>query len=416
MRDMLGRADAISVAEALSRLVENLPAREPGVETVPLEEACCRVLASDILSPEDLPLFSRSTVDGFSVISADTFGATEGMPAYVRVTREILMGEEAAFRLGRGEAAKIATGGMLPEGADAVVMLEDVQQVDGELIEVLKPVAPGENVIKAGEDIHLGELVLGRGHVLRPQDVSALAALGITKVPVCRRPRVSIISTGDEIIPVQETLRPGRVRDSNSYNLFGLVLENGAIPVRKGIFRDMPDLIRGVIAEALRDSDLVLITGGSSVGSRDHTASVINSLGEPGVLFHGIALKPGKPTIGALVGGVPVFGLPGHPAAVAVCFSLLVLPVIRHLLGVEMRPYLAEKRLRARLAKNVSSAVGREEHIRVAIEERDCELWAVPVLGKSGLIRTLVKADGTIVLPAQARGLAEGETVEVILF
>lgn len=418
MRDMLGREDAIPVHEAQRLLFEHISVRAPSATVrLLIDKAYKRVLSGDILSSENLPAFSRSTVDGYSVISSDTYGASEGLPAYLNLTGEILMGEEPCFVVKRGDAVKIATGGMLPGGSDAVVMFEHTQHVDGGLIEVLKPAAPGENVISAGEDIKKGEMVLARGSTLRPQDIAALAALGITFVDVYAEPRVSIISTGDEIVPAESLLKPGQVRDVNSYNLFGLTKECGAVPVKKGLFKDSYDAIRDVVSASLEDSDMVIITGGSSVGTKDMTHSIIDSLGSPGVLFHGVALKPGKPTIGGVIGGKPVFGLPGHPAAVTVCFELFVKPVIRRLTGAAGDISLNTRRaVHARIAKNISSGSGREEHIRVSIEDRSGELWAVPVLGKSGLIRTLVKAAGVVVLPPHVRGIQEGDTVEVMLF
>jgi molybdopterin molybdotransferase len=416
MRDMLGREKAVSVEDARQLLGTHLPAKELISLRIPIEQSFGRVLSEQISSPEDLPAFSRSTVDGFAVNSSDTFGATEGMPGYLTVSREILMGERPDFTLTRGRAAKIATGGMLPGGADAVVMLEHVQYADKDLIEVLRPAAPGENVISAGEDIRKDELILSRGTMLRPQDVAALAGAGITSVAVYEKPRVSIISTGDEIIPAGSPAEAGKVREMNAYTLSGLILAQGGIPLRKGIVRDVYEEIRDALGEALRDSDMVLISGGSSVGTKDMTAEIIGSFGPPGVLFHGVALKPGKPTIGAIVGGVPVFGLPGHPAAVAVCFEVFILDVLRVLTGREGTGSSARRTVSALLAKNVSSDGGREEHVRVSLKEEGGELWAVPVLGKSGLIRTLVKAEGTIVIPSHVRGIEKGERVNVLLF
>ncbi|HXX57827.1 MAG TPA: gephyrin-like molybdotransferase Glp [Thermodesulfovibrionales bacterium] len=413
---MLGRESAVSVPEARERMTRHVIAGEPPSVLTTLDKAYQRILSEDVFSPEDLPGFSRSTVDGFAVTSSDTFGATEGLPAYLNVSHEILMGEEPSFRLLKGTASKIATGGMLPQGADAVVMLEHAQYADGGLIEVLKPVAPRENVISAGEDMKKGEVLLRKGHQLRSQDIAALAGVGIEEVKVYEKPKVSIILTGDEIVPLGRAVRPGQVRDMNSFTLAGLIRKNGGIPVKKGICKDVYEEIRNVVRESLDDSDMVLITGGSSVGTKDMTAEIIEGLGSPGVLFHGVTLKPGKPTIGAVVDGTPVFGLPGHPAAVAVCFEVFILPVLRMLTGREEKEYQGQKRIRVRLARNISSSVGREEHVRIALEERDNELWAVPVLGKSGLIRTLVKADGTIVIPAPVRGLEEGEMVDVVLF
>lgn len=413
---MLGREEAVSVEEAQGRLAKHLSIKEPRPTKVPIDEAYGRVLFENIFSPEDMPAFSRSTVDGYAVNSADTFGSSEGVPVYLVVDQEILMGEKPVFALKKGRAAKIATGGMLPEGADAAVMLENAQHADRDLIEVLKAVAPRENVISAGEDIKKDELIMRKGSPLRPQDVAALAGVGITSVMVYEKPRVSIISTGDEIVPADSPLLPGQVRDINSFTLAGLIPEYGGIPVRKGIVGDTYEGIREAVQEALLDSDMVLITGGSSVGAKDMTSKIIDGLGSPGVLFHGVALKPGKPTIGAVVNGVPVFGLPGHPAAVAVCFEVFVISVLRVLTGQREKAYREQRKVGATMTKNISSPVGRVEHVRVALEERDGELWAVPVLGKSGLIRTLVKAHGTVIIPSRVRGIEEGEKVEVYLF
>jgi molybdopterin molybdotransferase len=247
--------------------------------------------------------------------------------------------------------------------------------------------------------------------------VAALAGIGITEVMVYEKPKVSIISTGDEIVPAKCALRPGQVRDINSYNLAGLITEHGGLAVKKGILKDVFDEIQDAVKESLHTCQMVIITGGSSVGILDMTSKVIDSLGSPGVIFHGVTLKPGKPTIGGVVNGIPVFGLPGHPAAVTVCFDLFIKPLLRMLTGVQEKEHMKKKRvLTARIAKNVSSSPGREEHVRVVLEPRGDEVWAVPVLGKSGLIRTLVMADGTVVIPAQVRGLQEGDTVEVLPF
>jgi len=415
MRDMLGREDVISIAEAQGRMATHVIITEPVAMSTSIDLAYNRVLSEDIYSPEDMPAFSRSTVDGFAVNAADTFGATEGIPSYLTISHEILMVEEPAFQLMKGTAAKIATGGMLPSGADAVAMLEHVQYLDTGLIEVFKPVAPGENVISASEDVKKDELILKKGNTLRPQDIAALAGIGITSVQVYRKPTISIIVTGDEIVPAESGLKFGQVRDMNSYSLAGFLMEHGAIPVKRGICKDTYEEIRDVVQRSLGDSDMVLITGGSSVGTKDMTAEIINSFGPPGVLFHGVALKPGKPTIGAVVDGVPVFGLPGHPAAVVVCFEVFILPVLRALTGRQGKDNRDQRTIKARITKNISSSQGREDHIRVALQESDGEVWAEPVLGKSGLIRTLVRADGTIVIPAQIGGIEEGETVDVKL-
>jgi molybdopterin molybdotransferase len=417
MRDMLGREELITPEEALELLFKYIPSKKPDEININIEDSYGMIISKDIISPEDLPAFNRSTVDGFAVNSTDTFGATESLPSYLSIKAEILMGEEPEFKLKKGEVAKIATGGMLPEGTDSVVMFEHTQQVDDKMIEVVKPVAPGENVIKAGEDAKKDECVLKSGHRLRPQDLGALAGLGVTDVRVYKKPRVSIISTGDEIVPADKPITPGQVRDINSYNLAGLILNAGGIPVKRGIFSDKYDIIRDVVEKSLKNSDMVLISGGSSVGTKDMTARVINDLGKPGVLFHGVSLKPGKPLIGGIVTNIPVFGLPGHPAAINVCFEIFVKPVLEKLSGLNEARFDKEKRtVMARIARNISSSPGREEHIGVALEERNGEIWAVPILGKSGLITTLIKANGTAVIPLRKLGVQEGEIVEVRLF
>lgn len=417
MKDMLGRDELITVEKALDILMKHAPFKRPAENRLSIEDAYGRVLSRDVFSPEDLPPFSRSTVDGFAVNSADTFGATEGLPSYINVTFEIAMGEKAGYPLRKGEGAKIATGGMLPDGADAVVMFEHTQHIDEKMIEVVKPVSPGENVIHAGEDAKKDERILESGHRLRPQDIGALAGLGITGIWTYEKPVVSIISTGDEIVDADKPLKPGQVRDINSYTLSGLISDVGGKPLKRGIYSDRFDIIRDVVINSLKDSVMVLITGGSSVGTKDMTSQVINDAGKPGVLFHGVSLKPGKPVIGGIAGGIPVFGLPGHPAAVNVCFDIFIRPVLESQCGRNEEGANRKKtRVRARIARNISSSPGREEHIGVVLEEKDGEIWAIPLLGKSGLITTLTQADGTAVIPLRKNGVLEGEYVEVRLF
>lgn len=414
---MLGREELVTVEEALKLLLSYAPYKRPPENNFPVEKAYRMIISRDIGSPEDLPSFNRSTVDGYAVNSSDTFGATESLPSYLNIRAEILMGEKPEFTLKKGNVAKIATGGMLPEGADAVVMFEHTQCIDKNMIEVVKPVSPGENVIQAGEDATKGEIVLKAGHRLRPQDLGALAGLGITDVWVYEKPKVAIISTGDEIVPADKPVNLGQVRDINSYTLSALITDSGGIPIKKGIFSDQYGIIKDIVESSLKDSEMVLISGGSSVGTKDVTAKVINDIGKPGVLFHGVSLKPGKPTIGGVVENIPVFGLPGHPVAVHVCFELFIRPVLKILSGSDQFAFDSKKRIiKARIAKNISSSPGREEHIGVIIEEREGEFWAIPLLGKSGLITTLTKADGTAVIPLRKFGVHEGDFVDVRLF
>ncbi len=416
MKDLLGREEALKVDEALDLLLHQ-DIKQPEIESIFIEGVYGRVLSEDIISPENLPGFNRSTMDGYAVNSADTFGASDTMPVYLEVKGQVLMGEDPGISMQRGETVRIPTGGMLPGGADSVVMFEYTNIIDDKMVEIMKTVSPNENVILADEDVKKGEVVLKRGQRLRPQDIGALAGLGILEVKVFSRPVVAIIGTGDEVVPPDKPLSAGEVRDINSYNLAGLILALNAVPVKKGIIKDDFDRLLSVVEESVTESDMVLITGGSSVGTKDYTSRVIDKLGSPGVLFHGIAMKPGKPLIGGIVKGVPVFGLPGHPAAITVSFETFVEPLVMKMSGEKHCPHIPLRRtFKALFSRNLSSSIGREEHVRVSVEKRNGALWAVPILGKSGLVSTLVKADGIVIVPMNKSGVYEGEEVEVRLF
>ena len=356
-------------------------------------------------------------MDGYAVAAADTYGASPGLPAFLTVVGEVPMGQVAAVAVGVGEAALAHTGGMIPPGANAVVMIENTQRVDSVglmgSIEVMQPVSEGQNVIQVGEDIRAGSPVLGPGRRLRPQDLGGLLALGITAIDVAAPPRVGIISTGDEVVPPDVPVAPGQVRDINSYTLAALTVRAGGQPVRYGIIPDERAALEAIAAKAYAECDIIVLSAGSSVSYRDMSAEVIAGLGQPGVLVHGVSVKPGKPTIIAVCNGKPVFGLPGNPVSAAVIFDLFITPVIGALLGASVPP---QQQLRARLARNIASDTGREDYVQVRLEERDGELWAVPVLGKSNLIYTLVNAEGTIKVELDSNGVAAGEWVMVRLF
>lgn len=426
IKDMLGRSGVVAREDALKKLEGQFSIPVFAVEEISISQALGRVLSEEIISPEDLPEFNRSTMDGFAVRSADTFGATEGRAAYLAVVGDSVMGSVPDRTLSKGEAMRIATGGALPKGSDAVVMIEYTHPVDATSIEVVKPVAPLENVIQIGDDIRKGEAVLSRGHRVRPQDMSALASLGITRIKIFEKPKIGIISTGNEIVPADSVPAPGRIRDSNSYNLEGLIIHAGGQPVKKGIIPDEYALLRKTLLETVSECALVLMTGGSSVGAADLTAAVINDIGRPGVLVHGVAVRPGKPLIIGVVKNertsaqVPVFGLPGHPVAVNICFELFVKPILARLTGEVPHPALEGvspyRTVKARLARSIASKPGREDHVRVALEKREDGLWARPIFGASGLITTLVKAVGTVVVPVNKIGIETGEEVEVRLF
>ena len=399
--------------EALATLLDRL---EISVrpEVVPTTEALGRVTAGDIVSAEDMPPFPRSSMDGYSVRARDTFGASESLPAYFDVVGEVPMGAAPQVSLATGQAAVAYTGGMLAEGADAIVMVENTQSVGEGAIEVLRPVAPGENVVQVGEDAKVGDVVMPRGRLVRAQDVGFLAGLGITEVTVAQRPRVAIVSTGDELVAPNESPGRGQVRDINSYTVASMVREAGGEPVHIGLVSDDFEAQRDAAASGLEKGDMLVFSAGSSVSSRDMTARVLDELGEPGVLVHGIAHRPGKPTIVALLDGVPAFGLPGNPVSAMVVFGILVRPVIQALLGRDEPP--VTRGVQARLMKDIRSATGREDHVQVKLIERDDGLHADPVFGKSVLISTLVEADGVVIIPLDDGGLYAGDEVFVRLY
>lgn len=399
-------------AQALEALLGRMRVADRQVETVALEESLGRFLAHDVVSPEDIPPFQRSTMDGFAVAAADTFGASEGSPAYLKVAGRVLMGEMAGTALKGGEAAHIPTGGMLPPQADAVVMVEYTSLLDEQTVEITRPVAPGENVVTAGEDIARNETIFPAGRRLGPYDLGALAAIGMPEVEVFGKVTVGIVSTGDELVDAGETPGPGQVRDINYYALAALVKRSGGEPLRLGIVPDDAAALSATLRQALPSCRLLIISGGTSVGTADMTPAVIDGLGRPGVLTHGLSVKPGKPTIIALIDDVPVFGLPGHPVGALDIFDLMVEPVIRFLITGVRQP-VRPLRLKARLARSLSSVAGREDRIRVSLEHAEDGLVAHPLLGKSGLISRMTRADGVAIIPFEAEGAARGEEVEV---
>ncbi len=385
--------------------------RPLGTQHVPLLGALQRVLAEEIRALTDLPPFARSTVDGFAVRAVDTVHASSGQPVSLRVVDEVFMGVEVGGRIGEGEAARIPTGGGLPAGTDAVVMQEHVVRQNG-AISVERVVQPGENVTPRAADVKAGEVVLHPGHKLRAQDLGLLAGLGISGVEVYAQPRVAVIVTGDELVAPHEPLRGSQVYDMNTYTLAGLIATAGGIAKPYGIMRDNLAVLTRTAQRALRECDMLLLSGGSSVGEKDEVAEVITSLGEPGIIVHGISIRPGKPTILAVANGKPVFGLPGNPVSAMVIFDQFVRPVLEGLAGVREEPR-PKRRLRARLATRLI-AREREDHVRVALIDRGEELWAVPLPGGSVIITSMVRADGVVAVPAGSM-LEEGAEVEVRL-
>jgi len=400
-------------ADALNVLFERLPAGIR-VETVATADALDRALAEGLTADTSLPAFPRGTMDGYAVKAGDTFGASESLPAYLTVIGEVPMGRAPHLAIGPGQAAVVYTGGMIPEGADAVVMVERTQRIDASGIEVLRAVAPGENIINVGEDVKEGDPLLEAGHVLRPQDLGGLMALGITSVRAAARPVVAIISTGDEVVPPEQAPGPGQIRDVNSYAVAGLVARSGGIPLLRGIVADEYGSLLSATRDALAIADALVISAGSSVSARDLSADVVNSLGKPGVVVHGVALRPGKPTILGVCDGKPVIGLPGNPVSAMVVAGLFLAPLLQRMQGIVNPP--VRRAVTALLSHNIASVPGRVDYLQVRLIDRDGQLWAEPVFGKSNLIYTLVKSDGMICVPLNVSGLHRGVAVEVELF
>ena len=405
----------VTLEEALRRLLDGVSSVEPCIEGIRAQESLGRVLAGDVTAPEDLPGFERSSMDGFAVRAADTFGAGEGQPAYLEVAGEVPMGKSSDLKITPGRAVRISTGGVLPEGADAVVMVEDTE-VNGSTLEVNKGVAPGENIVERDEDIRGGTLLFEKGQALGPAQIGALVGLGITEVEVFRLPVVGIISTGDELVPADEVPAPGKVRDVNTAALCASVVEAGCRAKPYGIVEDDPDRLLKASLEAVSGCDALLISGGSSAGVWDVTVDVIARLGKPGVLAHGIHLKPGKPTLIAVCDGKPVVGLPGNPASALAVFREVVAPLLSRLRGESQGALAGRHRtIEAVLDRSVASTAGRLELVPVALREEEGRVVANPILGKSSLIGTLARAHGNIRVPEGSEGLSRGGRVVVEL-
>lgn len=388
-----------------------------GTEEIPSVRARARVLADELRSAVDLPHFHRAAMDGYAVIAKDTFGASQSLPAYLKLAGVVEMGKEAAQPLTPGTAMRISTGGMMPPNADSVVMVEYTDETDAGLVEIHRGVSPWQNVIQIGDDIKKGELVFPRGRRLRAHDLGALTGVGIASIPVFKKPRIALISTGDEIVDVESEPRPGQVRNINQHSLAGLIEECGGELKDWGVVRDDRTALRDAIAGALEWSDLVLLSGGSSMGAKDIALETILSFPDAQFVFHGISIAPGKPTIFAKACGKPILGLPGYPVSALVIFDLFAAPLIRRLGGEN--PEALEKFLRsvrAVLKTNVASQIGREDYVRVVLERSPAGLLAAPLPSKSGAIFTLVKADGMVRVDMNQDGLEQGEEVEVILF
>jgi molybdopterin molybdotransferase len=413
---MLEFLELLPPMQALARLLDAIQSN-PIAEEVETVAALGRITHSAVLASGSLPPFSRSTVDGYALSAADTYGASESLPAYLKVSGEVSMGAAPQFSIKPGSCGLIHTGGMLPEGANAVVMVEHTQTVQPGEIEVLRAVAVGENVLKAGEDVTAGQEVITAGQRLRAPEIGGLMALGITRLAVARKPRVGILSSGDEVVAPELEPAPGQVRDVNAFTLSALVESAGGIPLRGGIIPDRAEALKDAAARVMALNDMVVITAGSSASTRDLTAQVLDEMGKPGVLVHGVNVRPGKPTILAVCDGKPMIGLPGNPVSALVIASLFVVPVIEKLLGLRQSP--VRPSVPAKLTLNIASQAGREDWVAVRFlpgeQTPGGTVLAEPVFGKSNLIFTLARADGLVRIPPDATGLDQGEIVQVFL-
>ncbi len=418
-------AVALAPVKAFFRVVTSTEARDQLAaiapktvsETIPTVDACGRVLAKALTSPVDLPHFHRTNMDGYAVRAQDTFGASASLPMYLKLVGTIEMGKTVTRALKKGETMRIATGGMLPPEANSMVMVEYTEEMGDSTVEVQRSVSPWENILRIGEDIQKGVTVFSAGRRLRAHDLGALTGVGLTKVPVHRRPKVALISTGDEIVSPEQSPKPGQVRNVNQYSLRAMIAEAGGETIDLGVVKDDRPAFEKAMAHALKVADVVMISGGSSVGIKDMTVDVICSFPKSEIFFHGISIAPGKPTIFAKAAGKPVMGLPGHPVSALVVFSLFGAPLIR-MIGGEPSPvaFAPLRTTRARLAQNVASAPGREDYVRVLLESQHGALLARPLPGKSGAVFSLVQADGMFCIPHNEEGKEAGEEVEVILF
>ena len=395
-----------------------LLAVEPvGVEKILSVKARGRMLAEDLHSAVDLPHFHRAAMDGYAVKAKDTFGASQSLPAYLKLAGVVEMGKEAAQPLATGEAIRISTGGMMPPESDAVVMVEYTDETSSGLVEIHRGVSPWQNVIQIGDDIKQGELVFKRGRRLRAHDLGALTGVGISSVAVYKQPRIALISTGDEIVDADTVPLPGQVRNINQHSLAGLIEECGGALKDWGVIRDDRAALQQAVGAALEWADVVLLSGGSSMGAKDIALETILSFPDSEFIFHGISIAPGKPTIFAKACGKPILGLPGYPVSALVIFDLFAAPLIRRLGGESMDALgRFTKTVKAKLKTNIASQIGREDYVRVTLDGTPDQLMATPLPSKSGAIFTLVKADGMVRIEMNQDGLEQGEEVEVILF
>ncbi|MDW7672595.1 MAG: molybdopterin molybdotransferase MoeA [Bacillota bacterium] len=381
-------------------------------EEVPLPDSLHRILSTPVTSPHDVPEFHRSTVDGYALNAQDTFGASEAMPAMLTLKGEVHMGTQASVIIAPGECAYVPTGGMLPEGADAMVMVEYVEALDQNTLLIQQPVSPGANILHKGEDLQRQEIIFEKGHRLRPQDLGLLAGMGFQNIPVAVPPRVAVISTGDELISPEDPLSPGKIIDMNTYSLSAALREDGYQLSGTAVVKDNLDILQKTIHSFMDKADIILISGGSSMGEYDITKKAIDGMGEPGAVIHGMSVKPGKPTIVGMAEGVLMLGLPGQPVSALVVYHLLMKPLFQYLTDA----HVITPVLTGELTVNVPSAPGREHYVMVTLLTENGKILVTPQHGKSGMLSMMGRAQGMIKMDVNQEGLTKGTPVEVILF
>ncbi len=380
-------------------------------------KAMGRIMARDVISPENFPPFSRSAMDGYAICARDSFGASNENPAYLKIVGEIKIDETPSFSLSPGECAKVYTGSPLPQGCDAVIMLEYTEEISPDEVEIRKSCAPWENIIVQGEDARTGEVLLSKGVRIRPQEIGILCEVGINRIEVFQKIKVGIISTGDELVPPNTpSLEYGKIRDVNTYALSSMVKALDAIPIPYGIIKDREEDLIEAIKRGVEECNVLLISGGSSVGVADLTEKAILSFNKSKILCHGVSISPGKPTILSSIDSTPVVGLPGQVTSAQVVMHILISPLIRHISGdatpLSIRYYPMTE---ATLIENIPSKQGREDYVRVRIEKKGERTFASPIFAKSGLLKSLLLADGLIKIPANKEGILKGSQVRVLL-
>jgi molybdopterin molybdotransferase len=408
-----GFKEATRIEEARRIFYEALPPASLPSETIPVQSSLNRILAEDVGADASVPAFEKSAMDGYAVVAEDTFGSSQTNPCLLKLVGESKIGELPTRVLRKGETTAIATGAPVPQGANAVVMVENTKRLDTGDVEIYAAVAPGENISHIGEDVKQGSVVLRRGRKMKPPDLGLLVALGRETVNVMRRPKVGILSTGNELLD-SGPAKSGKIADVNRPVLMAMVEECGGVPLDLGIARDDPEEISKKLKRGLTSADLILVTAGTSVGKGDLVPDVLNALGKPGMLVHGIAMRPSLPTGLAVVNGRPVVSLPGLPVSAMIAFSTFVQPLILRMLGAEEDP---QPKIRARATKRIVGVPGFRTFIRVLVREKEGKLFVDPLRAPgSGILTTLTQANGMVVVPENVEGYDEGTEVEVQLF